>query len=332
VAISDRSELQPGIPIVPATADTQAIALPLVEEQNVKQTSLLKDAVYRLFRNKLAVLGLVFILLILFCAVFANFITPYGFAERCRANSIGPARIIGSCSAPITSAAMSSPDRLRARTSMIVGFGSVALQLVIGIFIGSVAGYFAGHTDTGLMRVTDLFNTLPPLLIAIILLAAFGPSIFNIVFAISITSWVTIARLTRGQLLSLRELDYIKAARTAGAGGTYIILRHLLPNTLTPLIVSTTFAIPTAIFAEAFLSFIGIGIRPPNPSWGDMVAEGQQFLRSDPHLAIIPIVCVMLTMLAFVMLGYGLRDALDPRATIEPRRGEERKLSEDSPT
>ncbi len=314
MAISDRSELQPGIPIVPATADTQAIALPLVEEQNVKQTSLLKDAVYRLFRNKLAVLGLVFILLILFCAVFANFITPYGFAEkvpgefyRTRPNYwflFGTDNVGRDVFTRIV---------FGARTSMIVGFGSVALQLVIGIFIGSVAGYFAGHTDTGLMRVTDLFNTLPPLLIAIILLAAFGPSIFNIVFAISITSWVTIARLTRGQLLSLRELDYIKAARTAGAGGTYIILRHLLPNTLTPLIVSTTFAIPTAIFAEAFLSFIGIGIRPPNPSWGDMVAEGQQFLRSDPHLAIIPIVCVMLTMLAFVMLGYGLRDALDPK-------------------
>ncbi|MDQ6908074.1 MAG: ABC transporter permease, partial [Chloroflexota bacterium] len=112
---------------------------------------------------------------------------------------------------------------------------------------------------------------------------------------------------------SLRELDYIKAARTAGAGGTYIIMRHLLPNSLTPLIVTTTFAIPTAIFGEAFLSFIGIGIRPPKPSWGGMVAEGQQFLRSDPHLAIIPIICVMLTMLAFVLLGYGLRDALDPK-------------------
>lgn len=314
MATSDRSELPTGIPIVPATADTQAIALPLIEEQRVKQTSLLKDAIYRLFRNKLAVLGLAFILLILFCAIFANFITPYGFAEkvpgefyRTRPNYwfiFGTDNVGRDVFTRIV---------FGARTSMIVGFGSVALQLVIGIFIGSVAGYFAGHTDTGLMRVTDLFNTLPPLLIAIILLAAFGPSIFNIVFAISITSWVTIARLTRGQLLSLRELDYIKAARTAGAGGTYIIMRHLLPNTLTPLIVSTTFAIPTAIFAEAFLSFIGIGIRPPNPSWGDMVAEGQQFLRSDPHLAIIPIVCVMLTMLAFVMLGYGLRDALDPK-------------------
>jgi peptide/nickel transport system permease protein len=311
VATSDRSELQP---LAPATADTAAIALPLVEEQRVKQSSLLKDALYRLFRNKLAVIGLAFILLILFCAVFANFITPYGFAEkvpgefyRTRPNYWFP---FGTDN---VGRDLFTRIVYGARTSMIVGFGSVVMQLLIGVFVGSVAGYFAGNMDTALMRVTDLFNTLPPLLIAIILLAAFGPSIFNIVFAISITSWVTIARLTRGQLLSLRELDYIKASRTAGAGGTYIILRHLLPNTLTPLIVSTTFAIPTAIFAEAFLSFIGIGIRPPNPSWGDMVAEGQQFLRSDPHLAIIPIICVMLTMLAFVLLGYGLRDALDPK-------------------
>ena len=259
-------------------------------------------------------IGLAFILLILFCAIFANFITPYGFAEkvpgefyRTRPNYWFP---FGTDN---VGRDLFTRIVFGARTSMIVGFGSVVLQFIIGVAIGAIAGYFAGNADTALMRVTDLFNTLPPLLIAIILLAAFGPSIFNIVFAISITSWVTIARLTRGQILSLRELDYIKASRTAGAGGTYIILRHLLPNTLTPLIVSTTFAIPTAIFAEAFLSFIGIGIRPPNPSWGDMVAEGQQFLRSDPHLAIIPIVCVMLTMLAFVLLGYGLRDALDPK-------------------
>jgi len=314
VATSDRSDFPTGIPVVPATADTTAIALPLVEEKVYKQTSLLKDAGYRLFRNKLAVLGLAFILLILFCAIFANFITPYGFAEkvpgefyRTRPNYWFPfgtdnvgrdlfTRII-----------------FGARTSMLVGFGTVVFMLAIGVTIGSIAGYFAGTTDTALMRITDLFNTLPPLLIAIILLAAFGPGVFNIVFALGVTSWVTMARLTRGQMLSLRELDYIKAARTAGAGGTYIIMRHLLPNSLTPLIVTTTFAIPTAIFGEAFLSFIGIGIRPPKPSWGGMVAEGQQFLRSDPHLAIIPIICVMLTMLAFVLLGYGLRDALDPK-------------------
>jgi ABC-type dipeptide/oligopeptide/nickel transport system permease subunit len=314
VATSDRSDFPTGIPVVPATADTTAIALPLVEEKVYKQSSLLKDAVYRLFRNKLAVLGLAFILLILFCAIFANFITPYGFAEkvpgefyRTRPNYWFP---FGTDN---VGRDLFTRIVFGARTSMLVGFGTVAFMLAIGVTIGSIAGYFAGTTDTALMRITDLFNTLPPLLIAIILLAAFGPGVFNIVFALGVTSWVTMARLTRGQMLSLRELDYIKAARTAGAGGTYIIMRHLLPNSLTPLIVTTTFAIPTAIFGEAFLSFIGIGIRPPKPSWGGMVAEGQQFLRSDPHLAIIPIICVMLTMLAFVLLGYGLRDALDPK-------------------
>lgn len=315
MATSDRSEI-PALPDM-ATASVSgptATALPLIEEQRTKQTSLLKDAMYRLFRNKLAVLGLAFILIILFCAIFANFVTPYGYAEkvpgefyRTRPNYWFPfgtdnvgrdvfTRII-----------------FGARTSMIVGFGTVLFQLVIGVTIGSMAGYFSGTWDTALMRLTDLFSTLPSLLIAIILLAAFGPGVFNIVFALGVTSWVTMARLTRGQMLSLRELDYINASRTAGAGGTYIVLRHLLPNSLTPLIVTTTFAIPTAIFGEAFLSFIGIGIRPPKPSWGGMVAEGQQFLRSDPHLAIIPITCVMLTMLAFVLLGYGLRDALDPK-------------------
>lgn len=314
MATSDRSDFPTGIPVVPATADTTAIALPLVEEKVYKQSSLLKDAAYRLFRNKLAVLGLAFILLIIFCAIFANFITPYGFAEkvpgefyRTRPNYWFP---FGTDN---VGRDLFTRIVFGARTSMLVGFGTVAFMLAIGVTIGSIAGYFAGTTDTALMRITDLFNTLPPLLIAIILLAAFGPGVFNIVFALGVTSWVTMARLTRGQMLSLRELDYIKAARTAGAGGTYIIMRHLLPNSLTPLIVTTTFAIPTAIFGEAFLSFIGIGIRPPKPSWGGMVAEGQQFLRSDPHLAIIPIICVMLTMLAFVLLGYGLRDALDPK-------------------
>lgn len=314
MATSDRSELPSVSAAVPAVADTSAIGLPLAEETVYKQSSLFKDAIYRLFRNKLAVLGLAFILLILFCGIFANVITPYGFAEKVPGEFY---RTRPTYWFPFGTDNVGRDLFTRiifgARTSMIVGFGTVAFMLAIGVTIGSLAGYYAGTTDTALMRFTDLVNTLPPLLIAVILLAAFGPGIFNIVFALGVTSWVTMARLTRGQMLSLRELDYIKAARTAGAGSGYIIMRHLLPNSLTPLIVTTTFAIPTAIFGEAFLSFIGIGIRPPKPSWGGMVAEGQQFLRSDPHLAITPIICVMLTMLAFVLLGYGLRDALDPK-------------------
>jgi ABC-type dipeptide/oligopeptide/nickel transport system permease subunit len=319
VATSDRGELQSAIPDIQAQlatggGETAAIAVPIGEEAKLKQTSLFRDAMYRLFRNKLAILGLAFILLLIFCAIFANFITPYGYAEkvpgefyRTRPNYWFPFGTDNVGRDVFTRIVFG------ARVSMYVGIGVTLIQLVIGVTVGSIAAYFAGTTDTLLMRLVDIFSTLPSLMIAIILLAWRGPGIGNIIFALGIVNWVTMARLTRGQMLSLRELDYIKASRTAGGGGTYIVLRHLLPNSLTPLIVAITFAIPEAIFGEAFLSFIGIGIRPPQPSWGGMVSEGQQFLRSDPHLAITPILCVFLTMLAYRFLGDGLRDALDPK-------------------
>jgi len=285
-----------------------------VEEQKVRQSSLARDAVSRLLRNRLAIVGFAFILLLFVCAVFANVIAPYNFAEKV------PGEFYRTT--PNSWFIFGTDNNARdvfsriiygARASVIVGFGTVLLELLIGVTVGAFAGYFSGNTDNILMRVVDITATVPPLLIAILLLVARGPGIANIILALGITSWVTIARLTRGQMLTLRELDYIKASRTAGAGGAYIVLRHLLPNSLTPLIVAVTFAIPEAIFGEAFLSFIGIGIRPPNPSWGQMVAEGQQYLQSTPHLAIIPVLCLMLTLLAFRFFGDGLRDALDPK-------------------
>ena len=293
-----------------------AIPLPLTDQERVtKQTSLLRDAIYRLLRNKLAVVGLAFILLLVFVAIFANQVSPYDYAEkvpgefyRTRPNYWFP---FGTDN---VGRDVFSRIMYGARISMFVGLAVTAIHLLFGVTIGAVAAYFGGTVDTVVMRIVDIISTLPTLMIAIILLAWRGPGLLNIIFALGIVGWVSIARLTRGQMLSLRELDYIKASRTAGAGGGYIIARHLLPNSLTPLIVAATFAIPEAIFGEAFLSFIGVGNRPPLPSWGEMVAEGQQFLRSEPYLAIIPIICVFLTMLAFRFLGDGLRDALDPKA------------------
>jgi ABC-type dipeptide/oligopeptide/nickel transport system permease subunit len=292
-------------------------AIPVITDQDLftKQSTLFRDAMYRLFRNKLAVVGLAFILLLVFCAVFANFITPYGYAEkvpgefyRTRPNYWFPFGTDNVGRDVFTRVVFG------ARVSMFVGLGVMIIVMIIGVTVGSIAAYFAGTTDTLMMRFVDIVSTLPTLMVAIILLAWRGPGVGNIIFALGILGWVTVARLTRGQMLALRELDYIKASRVAGGGGRYIVMRHLLPNSLTPLIVAATFVIPEAIFGEAFLSFIGIGIRPPQPSWGGMVAEGQQFLRSDPHLAIIPIICVFLTMLAFRFFGDGLRDALDPKA------------------
>lgn len=314
MAMSDR----PTSPDMLITSSGESVAVtttPLAEEVSLKQTSLLRDAVYRLFRNKFAVLGLAFVLLLVFVAAFANFIAPYGYAEKVPGDFY---RTPPSYWFPFGTDTVGRDVFTRimfgARVSLFVGLGTAAIQLAIGVTVGALAGYFAGTADTLLMRVVDIVATVPALLIAIILLAWRGPGIANIIFALGITQWVTFARLTRGNLLSLRELDYIKASRTAGGSGAYIIFRHLLPNSLTPLIVAITFAIPEAIFGEAFLSFIGIGIRPPSPTWGGMVADGQQYLRSNPHLAILPILCVMLTMLAFRFLGDGLRDALDPKA------------------
>ncbi len=140
-----------------------------------------------------------------------------------------------------------------------------------------------------------------------------GPSIYNVMLVIGLLGWPPIARIMRGQFLSLREKEFVKAARVSGTGGFSLITRHLLPNALTPIIVAITFGIPQAIFTEAFLSFLGVGINPPTPSWGQMVGQYSQYLRAAPHMAIFPAICIALTMLAFNFLGDGLRDALDPK-------------------
>ncbi len=301
--------------LVSPTGESIAVATPLGDEVAPKQTNLARDAVARLLRNRLAVVGLAFILFLFFCAVFADVIAPYGYAEKIPGGDFYRTQpnswfIFGTDN---VGRDVFSRILHGARASLLVGFGVAILQLLIGVSIGSFAGYRSGSTDTAMMRIVDIVATIPPILIAILLLVARGPGIENIIISLGLVSWVTISRLTRGNMLSLRELDYIKAARTAGANGTYIVTKHLLPNSLTPLIVATTFSIPEAIFGEAFLSFIGIGIRPPNPSWGQMVAEGQNYIESVPHLAVIPIICLMLTLLAFRFFGDGLRDALDPK-------------------
>jgi ABC-type dipeptide/oligopeptide/nickel transport system permease subunit len=163
------------------------------------------------------------------------------------------------------------------------------------------------------MRVVDVVYAITQLLLVLLIVNWRGSGLANIFLAIGLVGWVTETRLVRGQFLSLREQEYVKASKVAGASGPYIILRHLLPNSLTPIIVALTFGIPTAIFTEAALSFVGVGIRPPQASWGQMVGIGQTFVRSYPHLLLFPTLAIGLTMLGFTFLGDGLRDALDPK-------------------
>jgi ABC-type dipeptide/oligopeptide/nickel transport system permease subunit len=200
-----------------------------------------------------------------------------------------------------------------ARVSMIVGLGSQILVLFIGVPLGAIAGYYGGKIDLILMRFVDVMYAFPTLLFVILIMTALGAGMLNIFIALGLTSWVTLCRLTRGQFLTLRAKEFVTAAHAVGAPAARIIWRHLLPNSLTPIIVALTFGIPTAIFTEASLSFIGVGISPPTPSWGQMVGEYQRELRSYWYLATFPSLAISLTMLSFSFLGDGLRDALDPR-------------------
>lgn len=279
-----------------------------------RQASLWGDAWRRLIRNKLAVIGMAIAVMLALTAIFADVIAPYGEAEivavdlRLATPSWHFPMGIDQNGRDVFSRVVYG-----ARVSLVVGVVAQLIVLAIGVPIGAAAGYFGGTLDTALMRLVDVVYAIPQLLLVLLIVNMRGPGMSNIFLAIGFTGWVTMARLVRGQMLVIREQEYVKASRVAGAGPGYIIIRHMLPNSMTPIIVALTFGIPTAIFIEASLSFIGVGIRPPQPSWGQMVGLGQQYIRSVQHLMLFPSLAIALTMLAFTFLGDGLRDALDVR-------------------
>lgn len=283
-----------------------------------KQRSLWSDAWRRLRKNKLAVLGLVIVLSFSIIAILAPVIAPYGQAEVV---DFRLARHHPTWTWPMGLDANGRDIFSRmvygAQVSLVVGVLAQAIVLLIGIPIGAISGYFGGMTDNVLMRLVDVIYAIPQLLMVLLFVNWWGPGLLNIFLAIGLVGWVTEARLVRGQFLSLREQEYVQAARVAGADGGYIIRKHMLPNSLTPIIVALTFGIPTAIFTEAALSFVGVGIRPPQASWGQMVADGAKpgYIVTDPHMLLFPVLAIGLTMLGFSFLGDGLRDALDPKGS-----------------
>jgi ABC-type dipeptide/oligopeptide/nickel transport system permease subunit len=283
-----------------------------------KQRSLWSDAWRRLRRNKLAILGLIIVVTFSVIAIFASVIAPYGQAEVV---DFRLARHHPSWTWPMGLDANGRDIFSRmvhgAQVSLVVGVLAQAIVLLIGVPLGAIAGYFGGTTDNVLMRLVDVIYAIPQLLMVLLFVNWWGPGLLNIFLAIGLVGWVTEARLVRGQFLSLREQEYVQAARVVGADGGYIIRKHMLPNSLTPIIVALTFGIPTAIFTEAALSFIGVGIRPPQASWGQMVADGAKpgYIVTDPHMLLFPVLAIGLTMLGFSFLGDGLRDALDPKGS-----------------
>ncbi len=280
------------------------------------RTSLFRDAMRRLVRNKLAIVGMIIMGTFLLTAIFAPLIAPYDPIEQ---------ELVMRRRPPSQEHLLGRDDLGRdilsriifgARTSLQVGVMSVGFAIVIGAVIGAISGYLGGWVDNIVMRLMDIMLAFPALLLAIAIVTILGPGLLNMLYAIGIVSIPAYARIVRASVLSIKEQDYILAARAIGAPPSRILFRNIFPNTLTPLIVQATLGIGTAILDAAGLSFLGLGAQPPRPEWGAMLGQGRYAVFTAPHIVLFPGLAIMLTVLGFNLLGDGLRDALDPRLRV----------------
>jgi len=200
-----------------------------------------------------------------------------------------------------------------ARISLTVGFVAIGIATIIGVIVGALAGYFGGLIDAFLMRFVDLMLTIPTFFLILAVIAFMEPSIYNIMIVIGVTGWMSVARLVRAEFLSLRERDFVVAARAIGLSDRAIITRHLLPNAMAPVLVSATLGVAGAILTESALSFLGIGVQPPTPSWGNILTVGKDYIEFAWWLSFYPGLAILITVLGYNLLGEGIRDALDPR-------------------
>jgi oligopeptide transport system permease protein len=278
-----------------------------------KGTSLTRDALRRLKKNRLAMAGLVVIITLSLVAIFADVLAPYAYTKTNFARLNEPPSRDYPLGTDLIGRDLLSRMIYGARVSMLVGLGAQLIVVSLGVPIGALSGFMGGRTDLLLTRFIDVMYAFPRLLFVILVMSMLGAGLMNIFIAIGLTGWVGIARQTRAQVLAIKEKEFVDGSRALGAGFMRVLVRHVLPNALTPIVVAVTFGIPEAIFTEAALSFIGVGINPPTPSWGQMVGEGQQYLRSYWHLCVFPSIAIAVTMLAFTFFGDGVRDALDPK-------------------
>jgi oligopeptide transport system permease protein len=274
-----------------------------------------RDAWRRLLANRAAVLGGAFVLLICLAALLAPLLAPRGYEKQ----DYGALRQGPSAAYWLGTDAAGRDMWARvvygARVSLTVGLVTQLAALLIGVPLGLVAGYFGGWLDSVIMRVVDVLYAFPLILFATLMMAWLRPGLGNVILALSVTGWLVLCRLVRAQAMSLRSREFIEAARVVGVPTHRILFGHVLPNTSSAIITAVTFAIPQAIFSEAALSFIGVGVNPPTPSWGQMVSDNILYIRSAWHLAVFPALALGLTMLAFTAFGDGLRDAFDPRSS-----------------
>jgi ABC-type dipeptide/oligopeptide/nickel transport system permease subunit len=302
---------EPGVLAERATVHDVAARLPVsFASPNARP---MRAEVWRRFRrNRLAMVGLVFLVLLALAAIFAPLITPYGPTDRVPLYRQGP-----------SADHWFGTDRIGrdvysrviygARVSLRIGLLATAMSLLIGVLLGSTAGFFGRGIDTFLMRVTDVFLAIPYTVLAVAIASVFGRSENAIILVLGLTGWLGIARIVRSSFLSLKETEYIEAARALGFTRRRIMFRHLLPNALQPIIVYGAIAVGSVILAEAALSFLGVGPQDPTPAWGLMVSQGKGDLVNASHLLFFPAAAICLTVLSLVFIGDGLRDALDPK-------------------
>ncbi|MER6499433.1 ABC transporter permease [Streptomyces sp. NPDC001455] len=291
----------------------QKAAAPAEAEPAIARVTQWGEIRHRFMANKLAVVGLVLVVLLFLTAALAPVLAPYDPLAQNLNNTLqapGGDHILGTDAL--------GRDQLSriiygARIAVIIGLASIFLACLIGIIIGSLAGYFGKATDSVLMRIADVFFAFPLLIGAIVIIIAMGRGVAPVIISLAIFSWPTVSRLLRSSILSVREADYVLAARALGASTSRIIIRHIIPNSIAAVMAYAAFSVGSAIVAEAALSFLGVGVSPEVAEWGNMLSAAKDFLGVKDYLWVYPSIAIVLTVLGFVFVGDGLRDALDPK-------------------
>jgi peptide/nickel transport system permease protein len=281
--------------------------------ERVKKRGPASDAWRRLKKSRLAIIGLCILLLFVIAAIFADVIVPYEYAEQHLDKTfLSPSKefLLGTdnLGRDILSRIIHG-----ARISMQIGFISVSISLVLGGTLGTISGFYGGATDTVIMRFMDVMLAIPNVLLAIVIASVLGSGMGNLMIAIGISSVPSFARIVRASILSIRDQEYVEAARLCGCSDFRIITRHILPNIVAPIIVQTTLSLGLAILSASALSYLGLGVQAPKPEWGTMLAAGRNYMRNYWHLVVFPGLAIVLVVLSLNMFGDGLRDALDPR-------------------
>jgi peptide/nickel transport system permease protein len=288
-----------------------AITGEVVEKEEILSPARLSWRSFK--RDKIGMLGAAMVIVLILSALFGNYFAPYDPLEMIYLDAFQAPSMKHYLGADRFGRDQLSRLIMGSQVSMTVSFGAVAIATILGIIIGMISGYFGGRTDSIIMRLLDVLFAFPTLLLALAAVAAFGPSLFNLLMIIGVIYSSRFARIIRGSVLSVKERDFIEGVRSVGARDRSIMSKFILPNVLSPIIVQATFSLSHAIMTEAGLSFLGLGTQPPRPSWGLMLNEAREFMEMAPWLAVFPGVAIIFAVLAFNFLGDALRDALDPR-------------------